>query len=165
MGDHVIGPPCTKKACVGEFGEILRCTLCHEVPRNPTMCEWMCEECNAVSSTPHFKLGFMNLAKRAYTHHADKHSAIKGLHRVSGVRETLVQKCDAHKALIRTVGVDDRPLASRHAACLIAASQSAAVVLEDSSKVIQVRSYNERDCGLACFVAIGIGGSRAKRKK
>ena len=40
------------------------------------MCKWMREGRNADSSTPHIKLGFPNLAKRANAHHADKHTAI-----------------------------------------------------------------------------------------
>ena len=72
-----------------------------------------------------------------------------------------MQKCDAHKALICAIGADDRPLASRRAARLIAAGQSEAAILEDLLKAIQIRSYNETDRDLACLVAIGIGGSRA----
>ena len=70
------------------------------------------------------------LAKHANAHHADKNTAIKALRRVSDVCETLVQKCDAHKALICAIGADNRPLASRRVVRLIAAGQSAAAVLE-----------------------------------
>ena len=161
MGIVSLDPPCTGKARVGDSGEKLPCNPCYEVPRNKTLCKWMREERNADSSTEHFKLGFLNLAKRANAHRADKNTAITALRRVSDVCETLVQKCDAHKALICAIGADDRPLASRRAARLIAAGQSAAAVLEDLSKAIQMRSYNETDRHLACLVAIGIGGSRA----
>ena len=51
-------------------------------------------------------------------------------------------------------------MASRRAACLIAAGQSAAVVLEDMSKAIQVKLYSKDNRDLACLAAIGIGGSR-----
>ena len=73
--------------------------------------------------------------------------------------QTLVQKCDAHKALILAIGQDKRPLASRRAARLIAAGQSAAAVLEDMSKAIQVKLCSKDDRDLACLAAIGIGGS------
>ena len=79
---------------------------------------------------------------------------------MSDVCQTLVQKCDAHKALILAIGQDKRPLASRRAARLIAAGQSAAAVLEDMSKAIQVKLYSKDDRDLACLAAIGIGGSR-----
>ena len=81
---------------------------------------------------------------------------------MSDVCQTLVQKCNAQKALILAVGPDNRPLASRRAAHLIASGQSAAAVLEDMSKAIQVRSYNDTDRDLSCLVAIGIGGSRGQ---
>ena len=61
--------------------------------------KWMREERNADSSTPHFKLGFLKLAKRAYAHGADKQIAIKALHRVSHCCETLVQKNVMHTRL------------------------------------------------------------------
>ena len=79
---------------------------------------------------------------------------------MSDVCQTLVQKCDAHKALILAIGQDKRPLASRRAARLIAAGQSAAAVLEDVSKAIQVKLYSKDERDLACLAAIGIGGSR-----
>ena len=152
---------CTGVARVGESGQKLLCTPCYEVPRHPTMCKWMREQRNADSGTPHFKLGFLKLAKHADAHRADKHSAVRVLRHVSNVCETLVQKCDADKALIVAIGADDRPLASRRAARLIAAGQSAAAVLDNMSKAIKVRSYTEKDRDLAALVAIGIGGSRA----
>ena len=40
------------------------------------MCVWMREERNADSSTPHFKLGFLNLTKRANGYRADKRNAV-----------------------------------------------------------------------------------------
>ena len=43
---------------------------------------------------------------------------------------------------------------------LIAAGQSAAAVLEDILKAIQVKLYSKDDRDLACLTAIGIGGSR-----
>ena len=49
------------------------------------------------------------ISKRANAHRTDKNAAIKALRRVSDVCETLVQKCDAHKALIRAIGADDMP--------------------------------------------------------
>ena len=69
------------------------------------MCKWMREERNADSGTPHFKLGFLKLAKRADAHCANKHSAVRVLRHVSNVCETLVLKCDAHKALIVAIDV------------------------------------------------------------
>ena len=68
MGIVSLDPPCPRKACYGESSEKLPCTPCHEVPRNPTMCKWMHKERNANSGTPHFKLGFVKLAKRACAH-------------------------------------------------------------------------------------------------
>ena len=68
---------------------------------------------------------------------------------MSDVCQTLVQKCDAHKALILAIGQ-----------CLIAAGQSTAAVLEDMSKAIQVKLYSDDDRDLACLATIGIGGSR-----
>ena len=124
------------------------------------MCVWMREERNADSSTPHFKLGFLNLTKRANGYRADKRNAVQVLQRVSDICQTLVQKCDAHKTLILAVGADNRPLASRRAARLIASGQSAAAVLQDMSKAIQVRLYNDMHRDLSCLVAIGTGGSR-----
>ena len=114
----------------------------------------MREERNADSSMPHFKLGFLNLTKRANGYRADKRNAVQVLQRVSDVCETLVQKCDAHKALILAIGGDKRPLASRRTARLIAFGQSAAAVLEDMSKAIQVPSYNDTDRDLSCLAAI-----------
>ena len=161
MGTVSMDPPCTGVAQVGDSGEKFPCAPCYEVPRHPTMCKWMREERHADLGTPLFKLGFLKLAKRADAHRADKHSAVRVLHHVSNVCETLVQKCDAHKALILAIGADDRPLASRRAARLIAARQSVAAVLDDMSKVIKVRCDTEKDRDLVALVAIGIGGSRA----
>ena len=124
------------------------------------MCAWMREERNADSSTPHIKLGFLNLTKCANGYRVDKRNVVQVLQWVSDVCQTLVQKCDAHKAPILAIGADNRPLASRRAARLFASGQSAAAVLEDMSKAIQVRSYNDTDRDLSCLVAIGIGGSR-----
>ena len=160
MGIVSLDPTCIGKARFGESGEKLSCNPCYEVPRNKTLCNWMRQERNAKSSTEHFKLRFLKLAKRANAHRADKNTTITALRRVSHVCETVVQKCDAHQALICAIGADDRPLASLRAARLIAAGQSAAAVLEDLSKAIQIRSYNETDRDLACLVAIGIGGGR-----
>ena len=161
MGVQSVDPPCTGAARIGDSGEQLPCVPCAAVPSHPTMCVWMREERNADSSTPHFKLGFLNLTKRANGYRADKRNAVQVLQRVSDVCQTLVQKCDAHKALILAIGADNRPLASRRAARLIASGQSAAAVCEDMSKAIQVRSYTDTDRDLSCLVAIGIGGSRA----
>ena len=91
------------------------------------------------SGTVHWKLGFLKLAERAAGHRAEKRAAVQELRPVSDVCQTLVQKCDAHKALILAIGQDKSTLASRRAARLIAARQSAAAVLEDMSKAIQVK--------------------------
>ena len=74
---------------------------------------------------------------------------------MSDVCQTLVQKYNAHKALILAIGQEKRPLASRRAARLIAAGQSAAAVLEDMSRAIQVKLYSNGDRDLACLAAIG----------
>ena len=77
-----------------------------------------------------------------------------------------MQKCDVHKALVPAIGQDKRPLASRRAARLIAAiaaiaaKESAAAVLQDMAKAIQVKMYSNDDHDLACLAAISIGGSR-----
>ena len=65
-------PPCTGAARIGDSGEQLPCVPCAAVPSHPTMCVWMREERNADSSTPHFKLRFMNLTKCANGYRADK---------------------------------------------------------------------------------------------
>ena len=115
MGVQSVDPPCTGAARIGDSGEQLPCVPCAAVPSHPTMCVWMRKERNADSSTPHFKLGFLNLTKRANGYRADKRNAVQVLQRVSDVCQTLVQKCDAHKALILAIGADNRPLASRWA--------------------------------------------------
>ena len=74
---------------------------------------------------------------------------------MSDVCQTLVQKCDAHKTLILAIGQEKRPLASRRDARLIATRQSAAAVLEDMSRAIQVKLYSKDDRDLACLAAIG----------
>ena len=79
MGIVSLDPPYTGKVRFGDSGEKLPCNPCYEVPRNKTPCKWMREERNADSSTEHFKLGFLNLAKRANAHRADKNTAIKAL--------------------------------------------------------------------------------------
>ena len=73
---------------------------------------------------------------------------------VSDVPQTLLQKFDVHKALILAIGQEKRPLASRRAARLIATGQSAAAVLEDMSRAIQVKLYSKDDRDLACLAAI-----------
>ena len=75
MGIVSLDPPCTRKARFSDSGEKLPCNPCYEVPRNKTLCKWMREEPNAYSSTEHFKPGFLNWAKRANAHCADKPAA------------------------------------------------------------------------------------------
>ena len=117
-----------------------RAMRCHAIKHSANRCVR-----NATLIPARNKLGFLNMAKRANAHCANKNTAIKALRRVSDVCQTLVQKCDAHKALICAIGADDGPLASRRPARLIATGQSAAAVLEDLSKAIQIRSYNETE--------------------
>ena len=74
---------------------------------------------------------------------------------MSDVFPSLVQKCDAHKALILAIGQEKRPLASHRAPRLTATRQSAAAVLEDMSRAIQVNVYSKDDRDLACLAAIG----------
>ena len=98
MGIVSLEPLCTRKACCGDSSKKLPCNPCYAVPCNKTLCKWMREERNADSSMEHFQLGFLNSAKRANVHRADKNTAIKALCRVSDVCEALLQKCHAHKA-------------------------------------------------------------------
>ena len=153
-------PPCKGEAQVHDNGHLMPCTPCEALPWDPTMCKWMREERIADSSAEHWKLGFLKLSECAAGRRAEKRAVVRELRRVSNVCQTLVQKCDAHKALILAVVQDKRPLASRRAACLTAAKQSAVAVLEDMSKPIQVKLYSKDDRDLACLAAIGIRGSR-----
>ena len=108
------------------------------------------EERNADSGDPHFKLGFVKLAKHVDAHRANKRSAPQVLRsvlcRVSDACETLVQNCDAREVLILAIGSDKRPLASRCAARLIAAGQSAATVLEDMFEVSEGPLLHREGC-------------------
>ena len=72
MGVQSVDPPYTGAAHIGDSGEQMPCVPCVAVPSHPTMCVWMREERNADSSTPHFKLGFLNLTKCANGYRADK---------------------------------------------------------------------------------------------
>ena len=58
-------PPIPERPAL--FTSVNNCPVfpCAAVPSHPTMCVSMREERNADSSTPHFKLGFLNLTKRA----------------------------------------------------------------------------------------------------
>ena len=51
MGIVSLDPPCTGKACFGDFGEKLPYNPCYEVPRNKAPCKWMREERNTDSGT------------------------------------------------------------------------------------------------------------------
>ena len=97
-------PPCTREARVDESGNPLPCIPCEALPRDSTPCKWMREERTADSGTVHWKLGFLKLAERAAGPRAEKRAAIRELRCVSNVCQTLVQKCDAHKALILAGG-------------------------------------------------------------
>ena len=70
-----LDPPCTRKAHFGASSEKLPCNPCHEVPHNKTPCKWMRKDYNTDSNTEHFKLGFLNLAKRTNAHRANKNNA------------------------------------------------------------------------------------------
>ena len=160
VGCFLRDPPCKGEAQVDDNGHLMPCTPCEALPRDPTMFKWMREERTTDSSTEHWKVGFLKLSERAPGHLAEKRVVVRELRRVSDVCQTLVQKRDAHKALILAIGQEKRPLASRRAARLIAAGPSAAAVLEDMSKAIQVKLYSKDDRDLPCLAAIGIGGSR-----
>ena len=111
MGIVSLDPPCTGRAHFGKLGEKLPCNVCYEVPHNKTFCKWMHEKSNADSGTDHFKLGFLNLAKRANAHCADKNTAIKALRHVLDVCETSVQSA-MHTIDAR---LPPMPMATRHA--------------------------------------------------
>ena len=109
----------------------------------------------ADSSTEHWKLGFLKLSERATGHRAQKRADVRELRRVSDVCQTLLHKCDVHKAFVLAIGQDKRPLASSRAARLISAGQSAAAVLEDMSKAIQVKLYSKDHRNVGSTVGLG----------
>ena len=119
VGCFSCDPLCTREARVDETGNPLPCIPCEALPQDNTLCKWMREESTTDSGTVHWNLGFLKLVEHAAGHRAEKRAAVRELRRVSDACHTLVQKCDAHKALILAIGQDKRPLASRKAARLM----------------------------------------------